>query len=85
MKSYNVNHITSSPHYLQSNGLAEKYMQIVKQLFYKAKEEGKFLQVSYDLSQYPLTGSMQLLMHISKAEMLDLTCPLSDLTIVKYC
>ena len=41
MKEYNVNHITSSPHYLQSNGLAEKYEQIVKNLFYKAKEEGK--------------------------------------------
>ena len=43
MKEYNVNHITSSPHYLQSNVLAEKYVQIVKNLFYKAKEEGKDL------------------------------------------
>ena len=42
-KEYNVNHITSSPHYLQSNGLAEKYVQFVKNLFYKAKEEGKDL------------------------------------------
>ena len=39
MKEYNVNHITGSSHYL----LAEKYMQIVKNLFYKAKEEGKDL------------------------------------------
>ena len=41
MKEYQVNHITSLPHYPQSNGLAEKYVQIIKNLFYKAKEEGK--------------------------------------------
>ena len=40
MIDYNVNHITSSPHYLQSNGLAQKNVQIVKNLFYKAKVEG---------------------------------------------
>ena len=43
MKDYIVNHITISPYYPQSNRLAEKYMQIVKNLFYKAKEEGKDL------------------------------------------
>ena len=40
MKEYAVNHITSSPHYPQSNGLAEKFIQIVKNLFHKVKEEG---------------------------------------------
>ena len=51
MREYNVNHITSSPHnfYSQSitihnpSGLAEEYVQLVKNLFYKAKEEGKDL------------------------------------------
>ena len=40
MKEYAVNHITSSQHYPQSNGLAEKFVHIVKNLFHKAKDEG---------------------------------------------
>ena len=40
MKEYAVNHITSSLHYLQSNGLAEKFVQIVKNLFHKVTDEG---------------------------------------------
>ena len=43
MREYNVNHITSSPYYPQPNGLAEKYVKFVKNLFYKAKEEGQDL------------------------------------------
>ena len=41
MKSYKVNHITSSLHDLQLKRLAEKYVQIVKSLFYKAKEKAQ--------------------------------------------
>ena len=40
MKEYAVNHITSSLHYPQSNGLPQKHVQIIKNLFYKVKEEG---------------------------------------------
>ena len=40
MLDMSVNHITGSPHYPQSNGLAEKYVQIVKNLFIKSHEEG---------------------------------------------
>ena len=40
MKEYAVNHITSSLHYPQSNGLAEKIVQIIKNLFHKANDEG---------------------------------------------
>ena len=38
---FSVKHITSSLHYPKSNGLAGKYVHIVKCLFYKVKEEGK--------------------------------------------
>ena len=60
MTEYNVNHITSSPHYPQSNGLAEKYVQIVKNVFHKAKGEGqdlyKFLMIYRNT---PLSSTLQ--------------------------
>ena len=40
MTDYSVNHVTSSPNYPQWNCLVEKYVQIVKNLFYKAQGEG---------------------------------------------
>ena len=42
MLDISVNHITSSPHYPQSNQLAEKYVQIVKNLFVKAHVSNKW-------------------------------------------
>ena len=41
MKEYGVTHITSSPHYLPSNRLVEKFVQIVKNLFNKANKREK--------------------------------------------
>ena len=41
MESMYVNHITSSPHYPQRNGLVKKFVGIIKNLFHKAKEEGQ--------------------------------------------
>ena len=65
MNAYHVNHITSSFHYPQSNGLTEKYVQIMKSLFYKAKEDGKgFLKCLMIYCNTPLIGSLQSLMQI---------------------
>ena len=41
MQQKGVNHILVLPHHPQSNGMAKKYVGIVKQLFLKAREEGK--------------------------------------------
>lgn len=39
-KLYSFNHITTSPHYLQSNGFIERNVQTVKYLLQKCKEFG---------------------------------------------
>ena len=60
MQKFSVNHITSSLQYLESNGLAEKYVQIVKCLHNKAKEKGKDLYKCLMIyHNNPLTGSLQ--------------------------
>ena len=75
MQSYNINHITSSPYYLQSNGLAEKYVQIVKSLFYEGKKEGKVFD---DLQPYPLPGSLQSTMQIFQGRNARSDLPMSN-------
>ena len=40
-KEWGIKHITSSPHYPQANGLAEKYVQVVKRIMKKAKADNK--------------------------------------------
>ena len=60
MKEYGVNHITSSPHYPWSNGLAEKFVQVVQILFHKTKEEGKDLfKCLMIYHNIPLSSSLQ--------------------------
>ena len=79
MVQYNVNHITSSPHYPQSNGLAEKYMQIVKNLFHKANEEGKDLyQCLMIYHNTPLSNALQSLMQILTSRSARSSLPMSN-------
>ena len=60
-----LNHITNSPHYPQINGLAKKYVKIVKSLFYKAKEEENDLfKCLIIYCKTPLSGSLQSLMQM---------------------
>ena len=79
MQEYNINHITSSPHYLQSNELVKKYVQIVKNLFYKAKEEGKdlfkYLMVYYNT---PLSSTLHSPMQILTSRCARLSLPMSN-------
>ena len=50
---------TSSPTYARSNGLAERFVQIIKQLFKKAKEDGKDLYLALlELRNTPIIGLM---------------------------
>ena len=79
MVEYNVNHITSSPHYPQSNGLAEKYVQIVKNLFHKAKEEGKDLyQCLMIYCNTPLSSTLQSPMQILTSRSARSSLPMSN-------
>ena len=60
MQAFSVNHITSSLHHPQSNGLVEKHVQIVKCLFNKAKQEGKdFYKCLMMYHNTPLIGTLQ--------------------------
>ena len=79
MNAYLVNHITSLLHYPQCNELAGNYVQIVKSLFYKAKEEGKdlfkCLMIDYNT---PLSGSLQSLMEMLQSRSATSDLPLSN-------
>ena len=79
MIEYNVNHITSSSHYPQSNGLAEKYVQIVKNLFYKVREEGKDLYKCLMVyHNTPLSSNLQSPMQILASRSARSNLPMSN-------
>ena len=79
MQEYWVTHITSSPHYPQSNGLAEKFVQTVKSLFYKAREEGVDLYKALMIyCNTPLTSNMLSLMQILQNRTARLQLPMSN-------
>ena len=77
MQSFNVNHITSSLHYPQSNGLAKKYVQIVKSLFYKAKEGKDFYTYLMIYLNTPLTDIMKSPMQILQGRSAGSDLPMS--------
>ena len=79
MQEYSVNHITSSSHYPQSNGLAKKFVQIVINLFYKAKEEGidwhKSLMIYCNI---PYQATVQSLMQMLQSRSTTSQLPMSN-------
>ena len=66
-------------HYPQSNGLAEKFVQTVKSLFYKAREEGADLyKVLMIYQSTPLTSNMQSPMQILQNRTARSQLPMSN-------
>ena len=82
MTDYGVNHITSSPHYPQSNGLGEKYVQIVKNLFYIAQEEGTdFYKSLMIYRNTTLSNMLQSPMQILQSQTASTQLPMSNMAV----
>ena len=80
MKKMGIHHITTSPHYCQSNRLAEGYMRIIKSLLQKAKETGDDPHaVIFIYHSVPLSDTLP-----SPFEMLHGQKPISDLAQIQY-
>ena len=59
MSKLEITHITTSPHHHQSNGLAEGYVWIVKNLLSKAKETGEdYHEVISVYHNTPISGKL---------------------------
>ena len=79
-----ANHITSSPQYPQSNGPAEKFVGIIKNLFHKAKEEGQSPYTALMIYRnVPLNGSLQSPVQILQGRQAHTDLPLSNAAKVK--
>ena len=79
MQEYNMNHITSSPHYPQSNGLAENFVQIVENLFHKATEEGTdIFKVLMIYRNTPLSNNLQSPMQMLQSRTMRSQLPMSN-------
>ena len=77
MQSMSVNHLTSSPHYPQSKGLAEEFVGIIKNLFHKAKEEVQSPYTALMVNRNtPLNGTLQSLMQILQSRQAHTDLPL---------
>lgn len=55
---FEVKHITSSPHYHQSNGRAERAIQTVKQIMKKSKTEGEVTRALLAYHDTPVSGDL---------------------------
>ena len=87
MNAYHVNHITSSPHYPQSNGLAEKYVtDCEKAYFTKLKKREKILfKCLMIYHNTPVTGSLQSLMQILQIRYARSDLPMSNAARQQLC
>ena len=84
MKSMSVNHITSSPHYPQRNGLVEKFDRNIKNLFHEAEEEGQFPYTSLMVYRStPLNGTLQSMVQILQVRQAHTDLPLLHAAKVK--
>ena len=78
MQEYNMN-ITSSLHYPQSNGLAEKFVQFVRNLFDKAREEGADLFKALMIYRNtPLSSNLQSPMQMLQSRTVRSHLPMSN-------
>ena len=84
MESMSVNHITSSPHYPQSNGLTEKFVGVIKNLSNKAREEGQSTYTALMVYRNtPLNGSLQSPMQVLQGRQAYTDLPLLHAAKVK--